>query len=90
MPTTLEAGFANSDYNYWMGLFVPAKTPPAIIETAALRDREGAGTARRCGTSSSRRASSRCQLSPSEFDALVKREIDINIALVKAAGLKFN
>jgi len=29
-------------------------------------------------------------LSPSEFDALVKKEIQTNIALVKAAGLKFN
>ena len=32
VPTTLEAGFANSDYNYWMGMFVPAKTPPDIVE----------------------------------------------------------
>ena len=29
-------------------------------------------------------------LSPEEFDALVKREVAANIALVKAAGLKFN
>ena len=29
-------------------------------------------------------------LSSAEFDALVKKEIDTNIALVKAAGLKFN
>ena len=29
-------------------------------------------------------------LSPAEFDALIKKEIEINIALVKAAGLKFN
>ena len=32
VPTSLEAGFADSDYNYWMGMFVPAKTPAAIIE----------------------------------------------------------
>jgi tripartite-type tricarboxylate transporter receptor subunit TctC len=32
VPTTLEAGLKDSDYNYWMGLFVPAKTPRAIIE----------------------------------------------------------
>ena len=30
------------------------------------------------------------QLSPAEFDALVKKEIASNIELVKAAGLKFN
>ena len=32
MPTTIEAGLPDSDYVYWMGLFAPAKTPPAIID----------------------------------------------------------
>ena len=32
VPTTLEAGLADSDYNYWMGMFVPAKTPREIVE----------------------------------------------------------
>ena len=30
------------------------------------------------------------KLTSAEFDALVKREVAANIALVKAAGLKFN
>jgi tripartite-type tricarboxylate transporter receptor subunit TctC len=29
-------------------------------------------------------------MTSAEFDALIKREIEINIALVKAANLKFN
>jgi tripartite-type tricarboxylate transporter receptor subunit TctC len=29
-------------------------------------------------------------LTSAEFDALVKKEVEINIALAKAAGLKFN
>ena len=29
-------------------------------------------------------------LSPAEFDALMVREIAVNLALAKAAGLKFN
>lgn len=32
VPTTLEAGFADSDYPIWWGLFVPAKTPRDIID----------------------------------------------------------
>jgi len=32
VPTTLEAGFANSDYTFWIGAFAPAKTDPAVIE----------------------------------------------------------
>jgi hypothetical protein len=29
-------------------------------------------------------------LSPSEFDAMIHKEIESNLAIVKAAGLKFN
>ncbi|MDO8629255.1 MAG: tripartite tricarboxylate transporter substrate-binding protein, partial [Phycisphaerales bacterium] len=32
VPTTLEAGFANSDFNFWVGMFVPANTPPALVK----------------------------------------------------------
>ena len=32
VPTTLEAGYADSDYSFWIGMFAPAGTPPAIVE----------------------------------------------------------
>ena len=32
VPTTLELGYANSDYTFWNGLFAPAKTPREIVE----------------------------------------------------------
>jgi tripartite-type tricarboxylate transporter receptor subunit TctC len=32
VPTTIEAGYPNSDYTVWYGVFVPAKTPRAIVE----------------------------------------------------------
>ena len=31
LPTTLEAGFPDSDYNFWIGMFVPARTPGEVI-----------------------------------------------------------
>ena len=42
VPTTLELGLPDSDYVYWMGMFVPAKTPRGDRREAARRDREGA------------------------------------------------
>ena len=42
VPTTLESGFANSDYNFWIGMFVPAKTPRGRGGEAPPGDREGA------------------------------------------------
>jgi tripartite-type tricarboxylate transporter receptor subunit TctC len=29
---TIEAGYPNSDYNFWMGSHAPAKTPPEIVQ----------------------------------------------------------
>ena len=31
LPTTEEQGFKDSGYNFWVGLFAPAGTPPALI-----------------------------------------------------------
>jgi tripartite-type tricarboxylate transporter receptor subunit TctC len=89
VPTTLEAGFANSDYNYWMGMFVPAKTPRDIIE----RLRAETEKALRHPNVVEKFAPQGIEplvLTPAELDALVKKEIETNIALAKAAGLKFN
>ena len=89
VPTTVEAGLPNSDYVYWMGMFVPAKTQPDIIEklraetAKALQNPNVVEKFKGQGIEP-------MPLSPAEFDALVKREIEANKALVKAAGLKFN
>ena len=32
VPTTVEAGFPNSEYNFWVGMFAPSKTPSPILD----------------------------------------------------------
>ncbi len=32
IPTTIESGYPHSDYSYWMGSYLPAKTPPFIVQ----------------------------------------------------------
>ena len=32
VPTTIEAGYPNSDYNFWIGMCVPVKTPREIVD----------------------------------------------------------
>src|SRR5688500_11377776 len=32
LPTTVEAGYPDSDYNFWVGALVPARTPRGIVE----------------------------------------------------------
>ena len=89
VPTTLEAGLKDSDYNYWMGLFVPAKTPRAIIERL-YASTEKALALPAVQDRLKPQGIEPLKMSSAEFDAMVKREVAANIALVKAAGLKFN
>jgi tripartite-type tricarboxylate transporter receptor subunit TctC len=89
VPTTLEEGLADSDYNYWMGMLVPAKTPRDIVDRL-YRETQKALRHPNVVEKFAPQGIEPLPLTPAEFDALIRKEIDINIALVKAAGLKFN
>jgi len=89
VPTTLEAGYKESDFNYWNGMLVPAKTPRDIVDrlhaevTKALALPEVQAKLATQGVEPA-------PLTPTEMDAMIKREIDLNIKIAQAAGLKFN
>jgi tripartite-type tricarboxylate transporter receptor subunit TctC len=89
VPTTLEAGLADSDYNYWMGMFVPAKTPPAIIDRL-YQETKKVLELPVVAEKFKPQGIEPMAMTPAEFDALIRKEIEANIALVKAASLKFN
>jgi tripartite-type tricarboxylate transporter receptor subunit TctC len=89
VPTSLEAGYANSDYTVWYGVFMPVKTPRAIV------DRFYAATMKVIETPAMRQkltelAVDPMPLKPAEFDALVETEIKANEKLIKGAGIKPN
>jgi tripartite-type tricarboxylate transporter receptor subunit TctC len=89
VPTTVELGFADSDYTFWNGMLAPAKTPRAIVE----RLHAEIGRALALPTVQEKLAAQGVEpmpLSPQEFDAMIAKEIVANIKLVKAAGLTFN
>jgi tripartite-type tricarboxylate transporter receptor subunit TctC len=87
VPTTLEAGFTDAEYPIWFGLFLPVKTPRDVVDklhretakalqTPKVRDKLAA-----LGVDP-------MVMTPSEFDAYVEKEIAVNAALVKAAGIR--
>jgi len=89
VPTTVQAGIPNSEYNFWAGMFAPAKTP------AAIRDRLYAEMAKALAVPAVKErlqalGADPMPLNAAQFDALVKQEIETNTALVKAAGIKVN
>ena len=89
VPTTIESGYADSDYTVWNGLLVPAKTPRDIIDRLHAEVQKALALPL-VKEKFAPQGIEPMPLSPTEFDALIKKEIGINIALVKAAGIKFN
>ena len=89
VPTTLEAGFVDSDYTYWNAVLAPAKTPRSIIDrlhtetTKVLKLPAVQEKLKPLGVEA-------MPLTPQEFDAMIRKEIQLNIALAKQAGLKLN
>jgi tripartite-type tricarboxylate transporter receptor subunit TctC len=87
VPTTLEAGLADADYTFWLGLFAPAKTARDIVRRLhdeTVRAMRSANVAEKLATL----GVAPMQMAPEQFDALVKDEIASNALLVKAAGIR--
>ena len=89
VPTNEEAGFPNSDYTFWNGMLVAAKTPAKIVnrlhqETMKVLAQQGVMDRLKP------QGIEPLPLKPAEFDALIAKEIESNKAIAKAAGLKFN
>jgi tripartite-type tricarboxylate transporter receptor subunit TctC len=87
VPTIRQAGFNDAEYPMWLGLFLPAKTPRGIVDKLhretlkALREPKVRDKLAKLGIDP-------MVMTPAEFDALVEKEVAINAALVKAAGIK--
>src|SRR5947209_2376515 len=89
VPTTLEAGYKNSDYTFWTGLFAPAKTPREIVDKLA-QETQKALAAPGVREKLAQQGMEPMPITPAAFDAQIRREIDSILALAKAANLKFN
>ena len=86
LPTTVEAGYPDSVYNFWIGVFVPAATPQPIVarlhdeirkalQTAEIKDRLA------------KFGAEPMDMTLAQFEAYFNKELEINAALVKAANI---
>ena len=89
VPTTLEAGIPNSDYNFWVGMMVRSRTPRDIVmklhqNTAkALESPETKERLAKLGVE-------QMIMTPEKFDAYIKAELASNAKLIRAAGIPAN
>src|SRR5262245_14891921 len=87
VPTTEEAGYKGSGYDYWAGLLAPAGTPPAVIDKLNRAVAEALALPE-VKERLSKIGADPAPTKPKEFDDLVVRELKENGELVKAAGIK--
>jgi tripartite-type tricarboxylate transporter receptor subunit TctC len=89
LPTTEEAGYPNSAYNFWVGTLVAAKTPRPIVDrlaseiNALVQSPEISARIKKLGADP-------LTLTTGEFQAMIDRELVENAELIRKAGIKAN
>lgn len=87
VPTSLELGFKDSDYNFWVGFSVSAKTPLPIAQrihrdiNATVADREMVERFLKVGAEP-------LTMTMPEMQAMVKSELDANAVLIRTKGFR--
>ncbi len=87
VPTTTEAGYANSDFEFYVGMYVAKKTPPGVVakmhaETVkALNNPNVKDKLAKIGVEP-------LIVTPAEFDARIAKEAPLAVELAKAAGIQ--
>lgn len=87
VPTTIELGLKDSDYALFSGLFVPAKTPPGVVQrihAEAARALDSPAVKERFRALGAEAPA----LSQAAFDKYFRDDVAANVALVKAAGIR--
>jgi tripartite-type tricarboxylate transporter receptor subunit TctC len=89
LPTTVEAGYPNSDYNFWVGALVPSKTP-RDIQLRLNREINAAVNAQDVKERFLKLGADPLTMSVPEFEAMIRDEFESNAKLIKAAGIQAN
>ena len=87
VPTIRQAGFDDAEYPMWFGIFLPARAPREIVDKLHRETLE-ALQAPKVKDKLAALGVDPMVMTPTQFDALVEREVAVNAALVDAIGLK--
>ena len=87
VPTTVEAGYPNSDYNFWVGALMPSKTPREIVQRLH-REFNAAVNAPEVRERIVKTGADPLTLTIPEFEAMIREEFEANAKLIKAANIK--
>jgi tripartite-type tricarboxylate transporter receptor subunit TctC len=87
LPTLAEAGYPDSDFPFWIGVFAPSRTPKDI-QGKLYRETAKALQIKRVQDKLTALGGQPFEMTSSEFDAFFRAQIKQNRELVKAADIK--
>jgi tripartite-type tricarboxylate transporter receptor subunit TctC len=87
VPTTIESGFPNSEFDFWIGLFMPAKTPRAIVEKLG-RETTKAVLSPPVQDRLAALGAEPMVMTPGEFDAYLRAQVASSGELIRKIGIK--
>ncbi|RXH12444.1 Bug family tripartite tricarboxylate transporter substrate binding protein [Bradyrhizobium guangzhouense] len=87
VPTLRESGLTEAEYPFWIGVFLPAKTPGAVVDRLAFETRR-ALVDQNVKEKLSGMGVEPMDMTPKVFDDFVRRQLGTDAELVRAAGLK--
>jgi tripartite-type tricarboxylate transporter receptor subunit TctC len=89
VPTIQEAGYPEATYNFWIGLFLPSKTPAPIMDRL-YRETEAALQTPVLKERFVRMGADPLPLDRAGFAKMIQDEYALNTKVAKAAGVKAN
>lgn len=89
VPTIQEAGYPEATYNFWIGLFLPSKTPAPIMDRL-YRETEAALQTPVLKERFIRMGADPLPLDRAGFAKMIQDEYALNTKVAKAAGVKAN
>jgi tripartite-type tricarboxylate transporter receptor subunit TctC len=89
VPTTVESGYPDSEYNFWVGMFAPAKVPASVLDTL-YRQSATAVQNPAVREKLAKLGVDPMILTPAAFAKLVREEVATNTRIATAVGIKAN
>ena len=86
VPTTVEAGYPDSSYDFWIVIFVAAATPEPIVTRLHAEIRKALALPE-IRSRLARLGVEPMDMTRAQFDAYFKNEVENNATLVKAANI---
>jgi tripartite-type tricarboxylate transporter receptor subunit TctC len=87
VPTVAEGGVPGFEFMLWFGLWGPAGTPAGVVDKI-YKDTTRALASADVREQFIKLGSEPINMTPAEFSKFVRREIDDNARIIKAAGIK--